>query len=56
MTLRDARDMAIKFGAKLPRFDPTTPVAECWIDRVMWLPRAATPARRARGHLDGRGA
>jgi hypothetical protein len=41
MDFRDARDMAIEFGAKLPRFDHTSPVAECWIDRIEWLPRAA---------------
>jgi hypothetical protein len=42
MTFRDARDLAAEFGAKLPvRMDHTMPVAECWIDRVEWLPRAA---------------
>jgi hypothetical protein len=34
MTFRDARDMAIEFGAKFPAFDHTTPVAGCWIDRI----------------------
>jgi len=41
MTFRDARDLANEFGAKLPRYDQTAPVAECWIDRIEWLPRAA---------------
>ena len=38
---RDARDMAIEFGATLPRFDHTSPVAGCWIDRIALLPMAA---------------
>ncbi len=41
MTFRDARDLAAEFGCKMPRFDHTAPVAECWIDRVAWLPSAA---------------
>jgi hypothetical protein len=41
MNFRDARDLAIEFGAKTPSFDHTSPVAECWIDRIAWLPRAA---------------
>jgi hypothetical protein len=42
MTFRDARDLAAQFGAKLPvRMDHTMAVAECWIDRIEWLPRAA---------------
>jgi hypothetical protein len=40
MTFRDARDMAVEFGARLPAFDHTSPLAGCWIDRVEWLPRA----------------
>jgi hypothetical protein len=47
MTFTDARDLAIEFGAKLPRYDDTNPVAGCWIDRIEWLPRAAE-----RGGLD----
>jgi len=34
MNFRDARDLAIEVGAKLPAFDHTSPVAECWIDRM----------------------
>ena len=41
MTFRDARDLAAEFGAKMPAFDHTSPVAGCWIDRIEWLPRAA---------------
>jgi hypothetical protein len=41
MTFRDARDLAAEFGAKMPSFDHTSPVAGCWIDRIEWLPRAA---------------
>jgi hypothetical protein len=41
MTFRDARDLAIEFGTKLPTFDHTSPVTSCWIDRIEWLPRAA---------------
>jgi hypothetical protein len=41
MTFRDARDLAAEFGAKMPTFDHTSPVAGCWIDRIEWLPRAA---------------
>ena len=40
MTFRDARDMAVEFGARLPTFDHTSPVAGCWIDRIEYLPRA----------------
>ena len=41
MNFRDARDLAIEFGAKLPKFDHTSPVAGCWMDRIEWLPCAA---------------
>ena len=41
MSFRDARDMAMEFGAKVPKYDHTSPVAGCWTDRVAWLPRAA---------------
>ena len=42
MTFRDARDLAAEFGAKLPvRMDHTMEVAQCWIDRIEWLPRAS---------------
>lgn len=37
MTFQDARDLAIEFGAKLPKFDHTSPVAQCWIDRIECL-------------------
>lgn len=37
MTFQDAKDLAIEFGAKLPKFDHTSPVAQCWIDRIEWL-------------------
>jgi hypothetical protein len=47
MTFRDARDMAIEFGAKVPAFDHTSPVAGCWIDRIEWLPRAAEISEQA---------
>lgn len=40
MTFQDAKDLAIEFGAKLPKFDHTSPVAQCWIDRIEYLPRA----------------
>jgi hypothetical protein len=38
MTFQDARDLAIEFGAKLPRYDHTANIAQCWIDRVQYLP------------------
>jgi hypothetical protein len=41
LTFRDPRDLAAEFGAKLPSFDHTLPIAGCWIDRIEWLPRAA---------------
>jgi hypothetical protein len=47
MTFRDARDPAAAFGAKLPAFDHTSPVAGCWIDRIEWLPQAAAISERA---------
>ena len=37
MNFRDARDLAAEYGARMPKFDHTSPVAECWIDRVEWL-------------------
>ena len=40
MTFRDARDLALElgtFGCKLPTFDHTSPVAGCWIDRMLWI-------------------
>ena len=40
MTFQDAKDLAIEFGAKLPKFDHTSPVAQCWIDRIARLPMA----------------
>jgi hypothetical protein len=46
MEFRDARDMAAEVGAKLRTFDHTSPVAGCWIDRIEWLPRAATISER----------
>lgn len=47
MTFADARDLAIEFGAKLPRFDHTSPVAQCWIDRIENLPLIDCPFKRA---------
>lgn len=41
MTYRDAQDLAIKFGAKLPKFDHTNPAAQCWIDRIAYIRTAA---------------
>jgi len=41
MNFRDARDLAIEFGAKVPAYDHTSPIAGCWIDRIEWLPNAA---------------
>ena len=41
MNFRDARDLAIEFGAKMPAFDHTSDIADCWIDRIAWLPIAA---------------
>ena len=40
MTFQDAKDLAIKYGAKLPKFDHTSPVAQCWIDRIAMVPMA----------------
>jgi hypothetical protein len=37
MNFSDARDLAIEFGARLPRFDHTSPVAGCWLDRMEWI-------------------
>lgn len=37
MTYQEARDTAVEFGAKLPAFDHTSPVAQCWIDRIEYL-------------------
>ncbi len=45
MTFRDARDLAIEFGAKVPSFDHASPVAGCWIDRIAALPMAADHGR-----------
>jgi hypothetical protein len=44
MTFADARDLAIEFGAKVPRYDHTAPVAQCWIDRIAMLPIAKDTA------------
>lgn len=41
MTFNEARDLAIEFGAKLPKFDHTAAVAQCWIDRVEAINMAA---------------
>lgn len=41
LSFRDARDLAIEFGAKVPQFDHMSPLAQCWIDRVAMLPKAA---------------
>lgn len=41
MTFQDAKDLAIEFGAKLPKFDHTSPVAQCWIDQIEYLPVVA---------------
>lgn len=38
MTFQDAKDLAIEFGAKLPKFDHTCCLAQCWIDRIAMLP------------------
>jgi hypothetical protein len=38
MTFDDARDPAIEFGAKLPKYDHTSPLAQAWIDRIALLP------------------
>jgi hypothetical protein len=40
MTFRDARDLALEFGARLPAFDHSHPLAQCWIDRITLLPVA----------------
>lgn len=45
MTFQDAKDLAIEFGAKLPKFDHTSLVAQCWIDRIAMLPMVAKKAR-----------
>jgi hypothetical protein len=37
MTFQDAKDLAIEFGAKVPKFDHTSSVAQCWIDRIAML-------------------
>ena len=47
MTFRDAQDVAIEFGAKVPALDHTSPAAGCWIDRIKWLPRAAEIGEQA---------
>ena len=47
MTFRDARDLAAEFGARMPAFDHTSPVAGYWIDRIEWLPPAAEIGERA---------
>jgi hypothetical protein len=47
MNFRDARDLAAEFGAKLPSFDHTSPVASCWVDRIEWLVRAAEISEQA---------
>lgn len=41
MTFQDAKDLAIEFGAKLPKFDHTCCLAQCWIDRVAMFPMIA---------------
>ena len=40
MNFRDARDLAAEYGAELPKFDHTHPLAGCWIDRIAMLPMA----------------
>jgi hypothetical protein len=37
----EAVRLANDFGAKPPCFDATSPAAQCWIDRVEWLPYVA---------------
>jgi hypothetical protein len=37
MTFQEAKDLAIEFGAKTPKFDHTHPAAQCWIDRIALL-------------------
>lgn len=51
MTFTDARDLAIEFGAKLPRFDHTSPVAQCWIDRIAALKMMADRGGSVGDHI-----
>jgi hypothetical protein len=37
MNFRDARDLAIEFGCKVPKFNHTAAIAQCWIDRIELL-------------------
>ena len=37
MTFREARDLAIEYSCRLPKFEHTSPLAQGWIDRVEWL-------------------
>lgn len=39
LSFSDARDLATEFGAKRPRFDHTSPLAQSWIDRIANLLR-----------------
>jgi len=39
MTFQDAKNVAVKFGCKLPRYDHTAPVAECWIELLASVAR-----------------
>jgi hypothetical protein len=45
MTFTDARDLAIEFGAKVPTYDHTRPLAQCWIDRIALLNTTNWPRR-----------
>jgi hypothetical protein len=39
MTFKQAQDTARQYGAKMQAREHAA--SECWIDRIMWLPRAA---------------
>jgi hypothetical protein len=47
MNFRDARDLAIEFGAALPVFAATSPLAQPWIDRIAALIPAADRGEKA---------
>ena len=41
ITFQTAKDLATEYGAKIPRYDETSPAAQCWIDRIAYISVAA---------------
>ena len=54
MTFEQAKEVAIKFGAKLPRwpYAGKGTAGDCWIDRIAYLPVAAERGKLVKAVLE----